>query len=83
VGINYVGKRLGETGYKFQNGAFFMLPSYTTTRVTASISPSEHLRVSGEVTNVFDVHYFPSSYSRVWVMPGAPRQFMVRLGYTY
>jgi len=83
VGLNYVGKRLGETGYKFPNGAFFMLPSYTTTRVTASISPSEHLRISGEVTNVFDVHYFPSSYSRVWVMPGAPRQFMVRLGYTY
>jgi iron complex outermembrane receptor protein len=83
AGVNYVGKRLGETGYKFPNGDFFMLPGYTTTRVSAAISPTEHLRISGEVTNLFDVNYFPSSYSRVWVMPGAPRQFMIRLGYTY
>ncbi len=83
IGVNYVGKRLGETGYRFPSGDFFTLPSYTLTRLSASIKPVEHFKISGEVTNLFDKHYFPSSYSRVWVLPGAPRQFMVRLGYTY
>lgn len=49
----------------------------------ASYEPNERLRVSGEVTNLFDEHYFPSSYSRLWTLPGAPRQFMVRVGYSY
>jgi iron complex outermembrane receptor protein len=39
------------------------------------------LKLSGEVTNLFNVSYFPSSYSRIWLMPGAPRQFMVHLAY--
>ena len=83
AGVNYVGKRLGETGFKFADGSFFYLPGYTLTRVMASFSPTEHLKLSGEVTNVFDKDYFPSSYSRLWLMPGAPRQFMVRAGYTF
>lgn len=83
VGVNYVGKRLGETGYRFADGSFFMLPSYTLTRVMASFSPTDRIKVSGEVTNLFDVQYFPSSYSRLWVMPGAPRQFMAHLSYAF
>ena len=82
-GVNYVGKRLGETGFKFADGSFFMLPGYTLTRLMASFSPNDHLKLSGEVTNVFDKDYFPSSYSRLWLMPGAPRQFMVRAGYSF
>lgn len=83
AGVNYVGKRLGETGFKFADGSFFYLPSYTLTRVMASISPTEHIKLSGEVTNVFDKEYFASSYSRLWIAPGAPRQFMIRAGYTF
>ncbi|KQN76635.1 TonB-dependent siderophore receptor [Sphingomonas sp. Leaf62] len=83
AGVNYVGKRLGETGFRFANGEFYYLPAYTLTRVMASYEPTERLRVSGEVTNLFDEHYFPSSYSRLWTLPGAPRQFMVRVGYSY
>lgn len=83
AGVNYVGKRLGETGFRFANGEFYYLPGYTLTRVMASYEPNERLRVSGEVTNLFDEHYFPSSYSRLWTLPGAPRQFMVRVGYSY
>jgi iron complex outermembrane receptor protein len=82
-GINYVGSRLGETGYRDANGNFFTLPHYTLTRVMVSFWATERLKVSSEVTNLFDVHYYPSSYSRVWLMPGAPRQFTVRLGYTF
>lgn len=83
AGVNYVGKRLGETGFRFGNGSFYYLPAYTLTRVTAAFEASDRLRISGEVTNLFDVDYFPSSYSRLWTLPGAPRQFMVRLGYSY
>jgi iron complex outermembrane receptor protein len=82
-GVNYVGRRLGETGFKFANGSFFYLPSYTLTRLMASISPTDHIHVSADVSNLFNVHYFPSSYSRLWVMPGAPRQFMVHVGYSF
>ncbi|KQM20442.1 hypothetical protein ASE73_16780 [Sphingomonas sp. Leaf24] len=83
AGVNYVGKRLGETGFRFASGDFYYLPAYTLTRVMASYEPTERLRVSGEVTNLFDEQYFPSSYSRLWTLPGAPRQFMVRVGYAY
>lgn len=81
VGVNYVGARLGETGYRNASGALFMLPGYTLTRLAASIALTERAKLSGEVTNLFDVTYVPSSYSRVWLMPGAPRQFMVHLAY--
>ncbi|TVV75817.1 TonB-dependent siderophore receptor [Sphingomonas solaris] len=81
AGVNYVGKRLGETGYRFPDGSFFTLPSYTLTRVSAAFEVNEHIRVSGEVTNLFDEKYFPSSYSRLWLTPGTPRSWMVRVGY--
>ena len=88
AGVNYVGKRLGETGYRFPNaagvagqGSFFNLPAYTLTRVNASFDVTPHFRVSGEVTNLFDKDYFPSSYSRLWITPGTPRTWTVRLGY--
>ncbi|MCJ2182953.1 TonB-dependent siderophore receptor [Novosphingobium sp. 1949] len=83
LGVNYVGKRLGETGYRFDDGSFFWLPSYTLTRISGAISPTDHLKISGEVTNLFNEEYFTNSYSRVWLMPGAPRQFTVRVGYTF
>ncbi|WP_230769868.1 MULTISPECIES: TonB-dependent siderophore receptor [unclassified Sphingomonas] len=83
AGVNYVGRRLGETGYRFPNGDFYYLPGYTLTRLTAAFEPTDRIRVSGEVTNLFDKQYFPSSYSRLWTLPGAPRQFMVRVGYSY
>ncbi len=83
AGVNHVGRRLGETGYRFASGSFFYLPSYTLTRVMASIEPTENFRISGEVTNLFDETYYASAYSRLWVMPGAPRQYMVRAGFSF
>lgn len=79
-GVNYVDRRLGEVGYRFPDGSFFELPAYTTVRLHAALEVTESIRVSGEVTNLFDVEYFPNSYSRLWIMPGAPRQFMARVG---
>jgi iron complex outermembrane receptor protein len=77
-GVNYVSKRLGETGV-----TSFKLPAHTLVKLLTSYDFGEHFQVSGEVDNLFNVHYYPSSYSRLWVTPGAPRTFTVRLGYTY
>lgn len=79
-GVNYVGRRMGETGYRFPDGAFFELPAYTLVRLHAAIDVTDRIRVSGDVTNLFDEDYYPSSYSRVWIAPGAPRQFLLRAG---
>jgi len=80
-GVNYVGRRLGETGYRFPDGSFFELPSYLTARLHAAVDLTDGVSLSGEVTNLFDEEYYTNSYSRVWVMPGAPRQFFVRAGF--
>jgi iron complex outermembrane recepter protein len=82
-GVNYVGKRLGETGFRFPDGSFFYLPSYTTVRLDASYMLLDNLRVSMQVNNLFNERYYPSSYSRLWVTPGTPRSFMARMSYIF
>jgi iron complex outermembrane recepter protein len=67
AGVNHISKRLGETGTPFY------LPSYTLVRALASYEPSESIKISFDVTNLFDKRYYPASYHRYWVAPGAPR----------
>lgn len=78
AGVNYVSSRLGETGV-----TSFRLPDYTLVKLLASYEFTESFKISGEVTNLFDKHYYPSSYSRLWVTPGTPRTFMVRGSYKF
>ncbi len=73
AGVTYVGRRLGETGYRFPDGSFFELPAYTNVRLHGAIDLTERVQLSGDITNLFDERYYANSYSRVWVMPGAPR----------
>ncbi|MGQ0836005.1 MAG: TonB-dependent siderophore receptor [Gammaproteobacteria bacterium] len=73
IGANYVGERLGETGVPT-----FELPDYTLVRMTGSFAATESLRFFVDVENVFDETYYPSSYARIWVAPGAPRTYAVR-----
>jgi iron complex outermembrane receptor protein len=75
--VHYVGKRLGETA------TTFMLPSYTLVELFASYTPVEHVKVSAEVHNLFDKFYIPASYSQLWMAPGSPRTFTVRVAYTF
>jgi iron complex outermembrane receptor protein len=77
-GVNYVSKRLGETGV-----TAFKLPAYTLVKLLASYDLGEHFQLSGDVSNLFDKHYYPSSYSRLWVTPGTPRTFTARISYRY
>ncbi|GGZ31077.1 TonB-dependent siderophore receptor [Asticcacaulis endophyticus] len=74
---NYVGERLGETGTKF------MLPDYTLVSLFAGYKPTEHIKVTAEINNLFDEDYFSASYSRLWIMPGAPRTAKISLGYSF
>ena len=67
AGLNYVSKRLGETG------SDFYLPGYTIVRALAAYAPSEAVRLSVNVTNLLDKQYYPNSYHRWWVTPGEPR----------
>lgn len=80
-GVNYVGRRLGETGYRFPDGSFFELPAYVTVRLHAALDLTDRLRLSGDVTNLLDERYYPNSYSRLWITPGAPRQAFIRASF--
>jgi iron complex outermembrane receptor protein len=66
-GVQYVGKRLGETATTFE------LPDYVLTRVFASWKPQENLEVIANVTNLFDTTYYTNSFAQLWVQPGSPR----------
>ena len=83
VTANYVGRRLGQTGYRYPDGSQFELPGYVIAGVNGAIDLVPRLRLAVDVANLFDRHYYPSSYSRVWVTPGAPRQAMARLRYAF
>jgi iron complex outermembrane receptor protein len=77
AGVFYVSSRLGETG------TTFVLPGYTLTKLFASYSPTKHIKLYGEVNNVFDETYYPASYSRLWILPGEPRTVTVKLTYSF
>lgn len=76
-GVTYVGKRLGETGTDF------FLPSYTLVKLMASIEPTENVKISANIHNLFDKHYYPSSFARLWVQPGMPRAFTIRASFSF
>jgi iron complex outermembrane receptor protein len=78
IGATYVDERLGETGVPD-----FQLPSYTLVKLTGSYEPTEHLKFMLDVENVLDEEYYASSYSRLWVAPGAPRTYTVRGVYSF
>ncbi|EJU10819.1 TonB-dependent siderophore receptor [Sphingomonas sp. LH128] len=67
AGMQYVGKRRGETGTDF------MLPSHALFRLFGKVDVMEHLELFGSVTNLFDERWYANSYSPLWVQPGAPR----------
>ncbi|TAK99120.1 MAG: TonB-dependent siderophore receptor [Rhodospirillaceae bacterium] len=77
AGINYVDKRLGQTG------TAFYLPSYTLVKLVASYDVTDKVTLSGEISNLLDKVYYPSSYAALWVNPGAPREFNIKATYRF
>jgi len=77
AGVNYVGRRLGETA------TTFFLPSYTIAKVMGSLNITDQIKVSANVNNLFDKKYYASSYAALWVAPGAPRSFTARVDFKF
>jgi iron complex outermembrane receptor protein len=67
AGLHHVGKRLGETG------TGFMLPSHRLVRLFGNLELIDGVELFGTVSNLFDEQWYASSYSAMWVQPGAPR----------
>jgi iron complex outermembrane receptor protein len=78
-GLNYVGERLGDVAVSSN----FMLPAYTTAKLISSWSPTRKLRIAFNVENLFDKRYYASSYSQLWVSPGAERTATLNLHYKF
>jgi iron complex outermembrane receptor protein len=72
-GVTHVGARIGQTATGFE------LPAYTTAKLVANWRVSASLRATLDVDNLFDTTHYTSSYSRVWVTPGAPRTMTLGL----
>lgn len=76
AGMTHVGERVGQAYTAAESAAgtpVFNLPAYTTTKLVAYWRVSPLLRVSLDIDNVLDATIYTSSYSRVWVTPGPPR----------
>ncbi|WP_242127801.1 TonB-dependent siderophore receptor [Sphingobium sp. Sx8-8] len=77
AGVNYVGRRLGETA------TTFFLPSYTLVKVLGSFNITDQIKVSADVNNLLNKTYYASSYASLWVQPGTPRSFTVRATFDF
>ena len=78
-GVNYVGDRLGDVA----TSSTFELPAYTVFRLISSYAPSKKTRFSLNVDNLFNKSYYASSYSQVWVMPGATRTVSLNVRHSF
>lgn len=75
--MNFASKRLGETATSF------FLPGYTLFKVMAAFEPTENIRISADVSNVFNTTWYASSYSQLWIAPGTPRSFTVKASFSF
>lgn len=78
-GVQYVGERLGDVAVSSK----FTLPAYTTARLLASYSPNARLRLALTLENLFNRSYYASSYSPLWVAPGAERTLTLNAHYRF
>ncbi|WHO40456.1 TonB-dependent receptor [Sphingobium sp. AP49] len=73
AGLQYVGKRSGETGTDF------MLPAHRLVRLFGNIQLIDEVELFGTVSNLFNAEWYASSYAAMWVQPGTPRTATVGL----
>lgn len=74
AGLTYVGERPGD-----DVNSGFRLPDYLTARVNLSYQITPGLAVQVDAENLFDEYFLESSFSNVWITPGAPRTVRARL----
>ncbi|MEN3749124.1 TonB-dependent siderophore receptor [Sphingomonas sp. HF-S3] len=68
AGLAYVGDRAGAI-----DASGLVLPAYVKAKAAIDWTLSPHVAVRLEADNLFDERYAQSSYSPVWIFPGAPR----------
>jgi iron complex outermembrane recepter protein len=81
-GVTHSSRRLGQAYTQAEANAgtaAFWLPAYTTAKLVAHWRISPSLRASLDVDNLFDKTHYTSSFSRVWVTPGAARSVTLGL----
>ncbi|MCX7290664.1 MAG: TonB-dependent receptor, partial [Janthinobacterium sp.] len=78
-GVHHVGERLGDVAVS----SSFTLPAYTTAKLLASYAPNAQLRLALNVENLFNRSYYASSYSQLWVAPGAERTLTLNAHYRF
>lgn len=74
AGVTYVGARPGD-----DVASGFRLPGYATARLNLSYQVAKGLSAHLDGENLFDADYLESSYSNVWITPGAPRTIRARV----
>lgn len=67
-GVAYVGDRAGSL-----DATPLVLPDYVKAKAAVEAPVAPGLRFRLEADNLFDARYAASSYSRLWIYPGAPR----------
>lgn len=68
--LSYVGSRSGDSPSNVMNG--FRLPAYQVVDVGAYYQANPQLRYQLNIHNLFNEHYYRSSYSHLWVQTGEP-----------
>ena len=71
AGLLHVGDRLGYFGTDFE------LPSYTTTRMFVAYDITPNLEIRSDIDNLLDEEFYVSSFSELWVQPGAHRTWPI------
>jgi iron complex outermembrane receptor protein len=74
AGAAYVGDRAGAI-----DASGLRLPAYWKAKAAVDYGLTPSLTLRAEVDNLFDERYAASSYSPVWIYPGAPRAFRMSL----
>ena len=72
-GVNHVGARSGNTADTYT------LPAYTTAKLVSYWQISKKVRLSLDVHNLFNRHYYTASWANLYVIPGAGRSVVTRL----
>jgi len=76
AGVSHYTKQQGD------DGNTFTLPAYTLVDATVSYEQGPY-RAQLNVSNLFDEEYYVGSYSDLYVLPGAPTEARLTLGYTF
>lgn len=72
-GINHVGDRSGN------NADTYTLPAYTTVKLVSYWKINKTARISLDVHNLFNKHFYTASWSTLYVSPGTERSIVASL----